>query len=267
MFPNLEFIKTCLNGLRSRIEKVEAQTADIQELKAQVEEIRGTSAAPKDPYIVYSTDKSGAITVALYNFESIPDYLFNNEAQIAKADFSGSPNLISIGNYAFYGCTSLTSIDLPEGVTSISVHAFSGCTSMTSITISDGVTSIGDYAFYYCNSLTSITIPEGVTSIDVSVFRNCTSLTSIDLPESVTSIGVSAFYGCSKLTALILRNEETVCTLSSTSAFTGTPIGPGSAGYIYVPAALVGSYKAGTNWATYANQIRAIEDYPEITGG
>ena len=78
----------------------------------------------------------------------------------------------------------------------------------------------------------------------------------------VTSIGSYAFCGCSKLTTLILRSE-TMCTLSNTNAFSSTPIESGT-GYIYVPRALVDSYKAASNWSTYANQIRAIEDYPLI---
>ena len=84
-----------------------------------------------------------------------------------------------------------------------------------------------------------------------------------DFP-SATSIGNNAFNGCTKLTSLILRSE-TMATLSSTGALSGTPIASGT-GYIYVPAALVDSYKAASNWSTYANQIRAIEDYPDICG-
>ena len=77
----------------------------------------------------------------------------------------GTYGVTSIGNYAFYGCSSLTSVTIPNGVTSIGNYAFYGCSSLTSITIPDGVTSIGIYAFYGCSSLTSITIPDGVTSI------------------------------------------------------------------------------------------------------
>ena len=105
----------------------------------------------------------------------------------------------SIGNYAFYGFSSLTSVTIGDGVTSIGDWAFSDCSSLTSVTIGDGVTSIGEYAFYGCTSLTSITIPSSVTSIGRSAFSNCTSLTSITISDSVTSIGVDAFYRCSNL--------------------------------------------------------------------
>ena len=82
----------------------------------------------------------------------------------------------------------------------------------------------------------------------------------------VTSIGTYAFYSCSALVTVILRYTDAVCTLAGTNAFTSTPIASGT-GYIYVPSALIDSYKAATNWSTYADQIRAIEDYPDICGG
>ena len=99
--------------------------------------------------------------------------------------------------YAFRDCSNLTSVTIPEGVTTIGYYAFSGCSSLASVTIPKSVTSIGSSAFEYCSSLTSIAIPEGVTSIGEQAFRYCSSLTSITIPESVTTIGESAFYGCS----------------------------------------------------------------------
>ena len=106
----------------------------------------------------------------------------------------------SIGDCAFYSCSSLTSITIPSSITSIGERAFSICSSLTSITIPSSVTSIGERAFYFCTSLTSITIPNSVTSIGDSAFVNCRSLTSITIPSSVTSIGDSAFLGCDSLT-------------------------------------------------------------------
>ena len=114
------------------------------------------------------------------------------------------PNSVtSIGEErAFYGCTGLTSITIPNSVTSIGYEAFSGCTSLTSISIPNSVTSIGEYAFCFCTSLTSISIPESVTSIDGSAFSSCTGLTSISIPNSVTSIGYGAFSSCTGLTSI-----------------------------------------------------------------
>jgi len=112
-----------------------------------------------------------------------------------------------MGYGAFSGCSSLTSIVIPNSVTSIGYEAFSGCSSLTSITIPNSVTSIGNSAFKGCSSLTSIAIPNNVTSIGEYAFQGCSSLTSITIPNNVTSIGKYAFYGCSSLTSIVIPNS------------------------------------------------------------
>ena len=114
-----------------------------------------------------------------------------------------------IGGYAFNGCTSLTSVTIPNSVTSIVGYAFNGCTSLTSVTIPDSVTSIGEFAFHNCKSLTSVTIPSSVTSIDEYAFCYCGSLTSVTIPDSVTSIGYGAFINCKSLTSVTIPNSVT----------------------------------------------------------
>ena len=107
---------------------------------------------------------------------------------------------------AFDDCSGLTSIIIPNSVTSIGDHAFDNCSGLTSITIPDSVTSIGDYAFSDCSGLTSITIPDSVTSIGDRAFQNCSGLTSITIGDSVTSIEENAFIYCSG----IIRTENGV---------------------------------------------------------
>ena len=113
------------------------------------------------------------------------------------------PNSVtSIGNSAFEHCSGLTSVTIPNSVTSIGWYAFYNCTSLTSVTIPNSVTSIGEGAFSGCSGLTSVTIPNSVTSIGINAFRGCTGLTSVTIPNSVTSIGNNAFYRCISLTSV-----------------------------------------------------------------
>ena len=114
-----------------------------------------------------------------------------------------------IGNYAFYGCSVLTSLTLPSGLTEIGEGAFAACSGLTSLTLPSGVTSIGNHAFYACSGLTSITLPSGVTSIGNHAFDGCTGLTSLTLPSGVTEIGECAFQHCSGLTSITLPSGVT----------------------------------------------------------
>lgn len=120
-------------------------------------------------------------------------------------------------------------------------------------------TTIALYAFYNCTALTSVNFPN-VTSVGTASFRKCTSLAKADFGSCV-AFSSNIFQNCSKLSALILRDVAAVSSLSGN--LSGTLIASGT-GYIYVPRALVDSYKAATNWSTYAAQIRAIEDYPGV---
>ncbi len=108
-------------------------------------------------------------------------------------------SVTSIGDWAFSGCSKLTSITIPDSVTSIGDHAFSGCSRLTSITIPDNVMSIGNGTFEDCLSLTSITIPDSMTSIGYRSFGSCESLVSVTIPNSVKSIDNGAFCGCDSL--------------------------------------------------------------------
>ena len=102
-----------------------------------------------------------------------------------------------LGDYAFYGCSGLTSLTLPSSVTSIGDYAFQDCSGLTSLTLPSGVTSIGICAFYDCSGLTSLTIPSSVTEIGWGAFRGCSGLTSIYVyPENLPELGIEIFTGC-----------------------------------------------------------------------
>ena len=170
--------------------------------------------------------------------------------------------MTTVAKYTFYNCTNLTTVDLPN-VTSVGEYAFYGCSNLTTIDL-PYITSMSDsYIFAECTNLTTINLPN-VTSVGDRVFIRCTNLTTINLPN-VTSIGAYTFYDCSNLTTVKLCSS-TMCSLKDKASFSNTPIQSGT-GYIYVPRALIEDYKVATNWTTFANQFRAIEDYPNVCGG
>ena len=114
-----------------------------------------------------------------------------------------------IAEYAFAYRSSLTSVTIPNSVTSIGERAFMDCSSLTSVTIPNSVTYIGWGAFSGCESLTSVTIPNSVTSIGYGAFWGCKSLTIMTIPNSVTSIGHKAFYGCKSLKSVTIPTSVT----------------------------------------------------------
>ena len=119
------------------------------------------------------------------------------------------------------------------------------------------VTKIGSRAFSFCNALRYVNCPNA-TTVETEGFRECSSLEIADF-ASLTSVGDCAFLLCSNLKALVLRSSV-MCTTYSGNDLNNTPIKEG-AGYIYVPSALVDSYKSATNWSNHSSKFRALEDY------
>ena len=118
------------------------------------------------------------------------------------SELDGYP-VTQLGEDAFFRCTGLTSVVIPDTVTTIGVSAFSHCSSLTTVTIPSSVKSISDFAFDCCVKLKSVTLPEGVKTISYGAFYGCESLTSITIPKSVEQMGAMVFANCTNLRTII----------------------------------------------------------------
>ena len=190
-----------------------------------------------DTYTVTSiADASSSSNGAFYNstltnvtlpdtLTKIGDYAFYGCSSLTSIDLSGCTSLQSIGVYALYSCSSLTEINLSDctNLESIGVAAFFSCKNLTNIDLSKctKLTSIGSSAFNICSNLISITIPSSVTSIGSSAFANCSRLTTITIPSSVTGIGYAIFSGCTSLNSITF---ETTYDWRITAPVAGAPI-------------------------------------------
>ena len=232
-------------------------------------------------------------TIKVTYYSSISDFnnYVNGDVVIpSTVTYNGTTySVTSIGKSAFSGCSSLTSVTIPNSVTSIGISAFSDCSGLTSITIPNSVTSIGQSAFSDCSSLTSVTIPNSVTSIGKMAFVGCSGLTSINvasgnthyssidgvlynyvqntliqcpgartsvtIPNSVTSIGEGAFSGCSGLTSV--RCLASAPPSIGSSSFSGIS----STCTLTVSCVSLDAY-IGSDWNTYFGG-RILEDSTE----
>ena len=170
--------------------------------------------------------------------------------------------ITKLKGYAFRSHITIKSITLPN-VTSVGTNTFRECSELHTLDLPK-LTAAVTYMCEGCDVLKNLNIPN-VTAINNYAFRYCASLERVEVGDC-SSIGANSFNGASKLTTLIIRRTGTKATaLTATTAFYNTPIESGT-GYIYVPSDLVDTFKSASNWTTYAAQIRAIEDYPEICG-
>ncbi len=137
--------------------------------------------------------------IILYdNYAVINKYLGSYTQVVIPAEYDNLP-VIGINGDAFRGCTTVTSVVIPDSVTEIGSYAFFGCSGLQSVTMSSCLKSIGDYAFYNCFNLESIVFPEGLKTIGNTVFYGCKALTEVTIPDSVETVGNGAFSGCTKL--------------------------------------------------------------------
>lgn len=209
------------------------------------------------------------------------------DALIDRSITEINSNAVKIGINAFNECNALITADFPEA-TEIEVTAFLDCSALEAVNCAKVETtgnrafakcsalkivnfpSLSDLAggseFINCSALTNVEFPALTTISGSNTFSGCTSLKTADFPALLTISGSDTFAGrydasaCTSLDALILR-APSVVSLASAGFLTGTPIASGT-GYIYVPDNLVDSYRAATNWSTYADQIKGLSELP-----
>jgi hypothetical protein len=171
------------------------------------------------------------------------------------------PNSVTeISDYAFYGCTGLTSVTISNSVTTIGISAFEGCVGLISVTISNSVTSINDWAFRDCTDLTVVTIPNSVKSIGCWTFEGCTGLTAVIIGNAVASIGSYAFNGCTALRTVISCSTTPPAISNVDYTFYKDTY---LEGVLYVPEAEINTYKTAYGWRNFRN-IKPLSEYSVV---
>ncbi len=170
--------------------------------------------------IYYNLDNKNLTAEVTYRDEKSIDDTDSHKTDSYKEQTITIPEVIkhndieyrvtTIGKNAFYDCSSIQSVSIPNSVTNFEDFAFYECTGLKSISIPDCVTNIGVNTFSGCTGLKSISIPNSVTNIDICAFADCTNLLSVSIPSSVTTIKNYTFYRCSKLQSIIIPSSVTV---------------------------------------------------------
>ena len=138
------------------------------------------------------------------NVATVAAYAFKNCKNLKNVNL---PNSLKKLGYNAFGYTGLTSVIMPDSVTTIEDNVFYGCSSLTDVTLGKGFEKISYNLFSGCSSIKNVTLSEGIKTIMSGAFRNCSNLEKINLPDSLTSIGDSAFWGCSKLKEVKFGNN------------------------------------------------------------
>lgn len=195
--------------------------------------------------------------VSFPNVTTVGDSAFQNCTALTEVSF---PNVTIAGGSAFRDCSALSEISFPKlQIISANIFRGSGIEKITDEQMPSATTITGNYSFSGCKKLKYFQHSMRYHYQSRS-FQGCNALEKVDI--HATGLAYYVFSGC-LLTALILRRTDAICELSNTNAIENSDITKGT-GYVYVPSALLEEYKAATNWSLYAEQFRAIEDYPEI---
>ena len=255
----------------------------------------GSGGSSKLPLLIQGDEPVELVEEDFAGCTKVRTYAFNRCSNLTKVVLPST--VTEIEGYAFQNCTGLTSITVPNSVTSIGTGAFGGsgiveldipagasigtslcssaqslesvvvrgtrdsipmytfkdCWKLTHVELDDNTRLLDNEAFNRCKALVSITLPSQLQRMNGSVFYQCESLKSVVVPSRVDYIGNFAFYGCTSLESITILRTTSVVALAGVEALQNTNNCP-----IYVPADKVDSYKAASNWSTYAARIQAI---------
>lgn len=226
-----DFLTSLANKIREKLST--SELINPQDFETKIDEINDSATKPLDDLL-----QGDLKEIKNSNVKKLRAYALSNSSNLESVNF---PNLTTLNSYVFNSCNKLKNVNLPK------------------------LETLGASCFYGCKELTEMIFITPV-SIAITSFRNCSKLKKVDFTYITSSIASNSFQGCSALDTFINRKSTSISALSNVNAFSDTPIASGT-GYVYVPVNLVDQYKTATNWITYADQIRAIEDYPDITGG
>ena len=264
----LNIISSAKNDIKTAIENKGVSVGDIgiQEYASKIDEMQ-VATPPAKGFIVNEFDADGYPTdISIVGMTSIPDYYFQSSfgSNLFKNIKSNSnlhlPNdLKSIGKSAFYQCSNLALTELPDSITKIDSKAFQYCGNLALTKLPDNLTTLNQYAFRGCSKITINEIPAGVDVLNSYVFYDCSGLRTITCLGPVRYVYQDFCISCKWVGKFILPNITSVPTLTGYPLFPNSYIESGT-GYIYVPDALVDSFKTATNWSTYAAQIKGISE-------
>lgn len=257
--------KATLTAIADSIRAKKGTTADIvpENMPTEIASIEGGGGGGEDHLDDFLTNTLTAINSDVTTVISYGSY---GRTALQTVNL---PKCTKISSYAFRGCSGITSINVPL-LTTADTYSFYGCSKLAEFDMSK-LTTIGNYAFYKCD-LRNVDAPL-VAAISQNGFYQNENLVRADFGKA-NKINQAGLANCSKLATLILRSSSICALATATNALQGTPIANGT-GYVYVPKALLSDddstkdYRRATNWSGYADLgiFRAIEDYPEITGG
>lgn len=226
------------------------------------------AAIPENCFEPFSSDKSKLTTINIgKNVKSIGNYAFRNQIHVTSLNIDPEVSGLTIGTYAFYNLDALTTLTLPEGITSIGNNAFNSCDKLETVTVPASVTTFGTNVFNQCSALKTATFAEGspLTEIPAYTFYYCQQLETVTLPTGITTLGTYAFYYCTSLTELVLGDafktigSDAVYNLSSLQKvvlpgieypFTTYPYFPTSV-TIFVHPDMVETYKTNSYTSSY----------------